>query len=176
MPKRQHRFAWREKIVRLSAVSVILPSRRKLACNHDDVASTGTRETTRKPRKVGTLAYHRINRRPGAALPTRRRTAPTSRRRRRRLGDRATYRPLLFFVGGGRWRKVDRLIDANRHGGQRDIEMLKDLSCRFPTTFLLATGSLYRATSVCFCRSVVAVLLVRLWSIWSKFDACVQAL
>lgn len=50
-----------------------------------DSVGTEAEHATQKPRKVGTLACHRIDRRPNAtALVTRRRTAPTSKRRRRR--------------------------------------------------------------------------------------------
>lgn len=50
-----------------------------------DGVGTEAGHATQKPRKVGTLACHRIDRRPNAtALVTRRRTAPTSKRRRRR--------------------------------------------------------------------------------------------
>lgn len=85
------------RIVRKSPSSSLW---RELACNRVNSTgittsneTTGMRGTTRKPRKVGTLACHRVDRRPGAALSTRRRTAPTSRRRRRRrLGDHATSR------------------------------------------------------------------------------------
>ena len=89
----KQRFALREK----SPSSSLW---RELACNRVNSTgittsneTTGMRGTARKPRKVGTLACHRVDRRPGAALSTRRRTAPTSRRRRRRrLGDHATSR------------------------------------------------------------------------------------